>query len=413
MVVIQFLLPLGIGGVEKVAYSLFNDFNTKGITSYIAIGSSYKDEFINHFSIKNKENIIEINDKNFFSVITSMRKILKEYRPNIVHTHARKECVIISLLKNRKFKHIRTQHMAKTPKHKVTLMEKILLKNNVDLWIATSNTLIKQYFSKLNYIDNKKITYIYNGIEYIEMNNQNDTLKFCIISRITTQKGIDILLNQMANFNSELKNKIILDIYGEGECKDSLIKLVDNLKLKNITFYEKTTNPLEVMSKYTALLLPSRHEGLPLTILEAMSLGTPVATHNVGSVSDFIVTGCNGWIIDSNLSWEMYFTNIFNNKYDMKNIKKNAKSTYFELFTVEKMCLEYLDKYKYVTREKKMKKIMLVFGTRPEAIKMCPLVNELKKIKIYKLLFVSQDNTDRCSIKYCKLLILHQIMIYQ
>ena len=30
-----------------------------------------------------------------------------------------------------------------------------------------------------------------------------------------------------------------------------------------------------------------------------------------------------------------------------------------------------------------MKKIMLVFGTRPEAIKMCPLVNELKKKKIY------------------------------
>ena len=28
-----------------------------------------------------------------------------------------------------------------------------------------------------------------------------------------------------------------------------------------------------------------------------------------------------------------------------------------------------------------MKKIMLVFGTRPEAIKMCPLVNELKKRK--------------------------------
>lgn len=26
-----------------------------------------------------------------------------------------------------------------------------------------------------------------------------------------------------------------------------------------------------------------------------------------------------------------------------------------------------------------MKKVMLVFGTRPEAIKMCPLVNELKK----------------------------------
>lgn len=30
-----------------------------------------------------------------------------------------------------------------------------------------------------------------------------------------------------------------------------------------------------------------------------------------------------------------------------------------------------------------MKKVMLVFGTRPEAIKMCPLVNELKKKKKY------------------------------
>ena len=37
-------------------------------------------------------------------------------------------------------------------------------------------------------------------------------------------------------------------------------------------------------------------------------------------------------------------------------------------------------------------KIMLVFGTRPEAIKMCPLVNELKtlstKIKGFKALFI-------------------------
>lgn len=43
--------------------------------------------------------------------------------------------------------------------------------------------------------------------------------------------------------------------------------------------------------------------------------------------------------------------------------------------------MEYTD-YKIVhsedVGEKQMKKVMLVFGTRPEAIKMCPLVNELK-----------------------------------
>lgn len=35
-----------------------------------------------------------------------------------------------------------------------------------------------------------------------------------------------------------------------------------------------------------------------------------------------------------------------------------------------------------------MKKIMLVFGTRPEAVKMCPLVTELKKEEVLKQLFV-------------------------
>ena len=34
------------------------------------------------------------------------------------------------------------------------------------------------------------------------------------------------------------------------------------------------------------------------------------------------------------------------------------------------------------------KKVMLVFGTRPEAIKMCPLVNELKQEKNYRQLYV-------------------------
>ena len=43
-----------------------------------------------------------------------------------------------------------------------------------------------------------------------------------------------------------------------------------------------------------------------------------------------------------------------------------------------------------------MKKIMLVFGTRPEAIKMCPLVNELKKQEIFATVIgKTTDGNDR------------------
>lgn len=50
-----------------------------------------------------------------------------------------------------------------------------------------------------------------------------------------------------------------------------------------------------------------------------------------------------------------------------------------------------------------MKKIIIVFGTRPEAIKMCPLVNELKKRKKIQCLsmcdWTAQTNV-RSSVKY-------------
>ena len=43
-----------------------------------------------------------------------------------------------------------------------------------------------------------------------------------------------------------------------------------------------------------------------------------------------------------------------------------------------------------------MKKVLVIFGTRPEAIKMCPLVLELKKSEKRKLWCVSQDSTGKC-----------------
>jgi len=44
----------------------------------------------------------------------------------------------------------------------------------------------------------------------------------------------------------------------------------------------------------------------------------------------------------------------------------------------------------------KYKTILLVFGTRPEAIKMCPLIIELKNVAILRPLFASRVSTKKC-----------------
>ena len=59
------------------------------------------------------------------------------------------------------------------------------------------------------------------------------------------------------------------------------------------------------------------------------------------------------------------------------------------------------------------KKVMLVFGTRPEAIKMCPLVNELKTRENIETIVCVTGQHRQMLIRCWKLLMLFQIMIWQ
>lgn len=57
-----------------------------------------------------------------------------------------------------------------------------------------------------------------------------------------------------------------------------------------------------------------------------------------------------------------------------------------------------------------MKKVMLVFGTRPEAIKMCPLVNELEKRRELETVVCVTGQHRRCWIWFLRHLMLPRTM---
>ncbi|MGE0588237.1 MAG: glycosyltransferase family 4 protein [Cyclobacteriaceae bacterium] len=106
-------------------------------------------------------------------------------------------------------------------------------------------------------------------------------IKFLFIGRLSRQKGVDILLESIKRLTYKDYH---LTIIGYGEMEEYLKSEIRKKDLSdNVTFEGKINEAFRLMPHFDALLLPSRFEGLPFTILEAMVYKLPV-----------IGTPCNG-----------------------------------------------------------------------------------------------------------------------
>lgn len=105
------------------------------------------------------------------------------------------------------------------------------------------------------------------------------------VGRLELVKGHDVLLDAMIG----LPDGMICVIVGAGSQMDALKKKAIALGIeKQVIFVGNIAETSGIYSAFDVLCLPSRAEGLPLTILEAQSCGVPVVATDVGSVRDAV-----------------------------------------------------------------------------------------------------------------------------
>ncbi|MCD4786391.1 MAG: glycosyltransferase [Candidatus Eremiobacteraeota bacterium] len=102
------------------------------------------------------------------------------------------------------------------------------------------------------------------------------------VGRLIEQKGQDTLISAMP---SVLKNhKVNLVIIGEGEKNNSLKKMAEDLKIADrVHFIGWKKNPFKYISHSSLFVLPSRWEGFPNALVEAMACGCPVIASDCAS----------------------------------------------------------------------------------------------------------------------------------
>lgn len=147
------------------------------------------------------------------------------------------------------------------------------------------------------------------------------------VGRLSYQKGYDRLIAACSLIKEELYGWRI-DIFGAGDIYNRLITDINNAGLQTIININNPTSNIEEEYLISdALILPSRYEGLPMVLLEAMAHGIPaIAFACPCGPRDIIDNGINGLLVeDGNI--ELLAQNIkrfINGDIDIELMNRNA-----------------------------------------------------------------------------------------
>lgn len=141
---------------------------------------------------------------------------------------------------------------------------------------------------------------LYNAVDGYKENNYNSNAKgILFLGRLCKRKGVYDFLEAFAECERIIDKDIKLYLCGDGEI-DNVKNVVKKLKLKNRIAFTGwcPKNKLQEIYKKTMLyILPSYHEGLPMSLLETMSYGIPCIASDVAAIPEVIHDGENGILI--------------------------------------------------------------------------------------------------------------------
>ncbi|MDB5287244.1 MAG: hypothetical protein JWR05_2193 [Mucilaginibacter sp.] len=126
----------------------------------------------------------------------------------------------------------------------------------------------------------------------------NYPLNFLFLGRIGDRKGIFDFIDIVCKEKASLLGRFKLYIGGDGEI-ERLNKVINENHLGDIVEYIGWVTNKEkhqYLKKSHVYVLPSYNEGLPISILEAMSYGLPILSTDIGGIPEVLENGVNGFI---------------------------------------------------------------------------------------------------------------------
>ena len=161
----------------------------------------------------------------------------------------------------------------------------------------------QQKFIDLGIVPEHK-TAVVNGsgvdVTHFEINPLPAAPKFLLIARLLGDKGIREYV-KAANIIKQHYPKAVFQLVGPEDPSPDGISLKELKKLNqnnSVNYLGATSDVRPFIEDCSIFVLPSYHEGLPRTVLEAMAMGRPILTTDVPGCRETVINGENGWLVD-------------------------------------------------------------------------------------------------------------------
>lgn len=283
---ILFILPRMVtGGVERVTLRLVEELQHRGHECAFALRRAYG-EFLQEAQALCP--VYELATNGLHQFVPNLSKLICKWQPTHIVTALADIGFLTYLAIQRSGKKVFWAHGVHGTHDLITAkptiigrfrfqLDKIfasIVYQKCNVIVAVSNGVQQDILNKFTCPKNKVIT-IYNPVldetQFIPKAEpiilKNHIPKIIALGRLTRQKGFDILIQAMQKVPQPWR----LEIWGNGEEKQALQKMINKYGLQEYIFLQGNTDqPFDILRQSDLFVLSSRFEGLPTVLIEAL-----------------------------------------------------------------------------------------------------------------------------------------------
>jgi glycosyltransferase involved in cell wall biosynthesis len=385
--VLRILNRFNIGGPTHNATFLTKFLEPEFKTKLIA-GKKLESEAGSEFILKNYEidyDIIDdmsrsINPLKDFRSFIKIRRIIKDFKPDIVHTHASKSGALgrlasismrVPIIVHTFHGHVFHSYFGYLKTKFYIFLERYLASKSSAI-IAISKLQQEELINDFKICSPNKMHVIPLGFDLqkfqsnVDLNRDlfrkefgllDDEIAIGIVGRLTPIKNHTFFLKAIQNIQNKTSSKFKVFIIGDGEDKKYIQNLANKFQLKNnlsdqdnpLIYFTSWRKDMDVVyAGLDIVALTSLNEGTPVTLIEAQAANKPIVSTNVGGVLDVVLEGitANTCSREDINSFSINLSNLVDNSDLRKEMGSSGYNHVNSLFSYKRLVKDVSTLYK-------------------------------------------------------------------